>query len=199
MQTFFSLTASLLIACALVPQSAQAQNGARLMAQSGAPAQHVLPGYVNNQGIPETQSNAVQGVAPNSAAVAAAATISVPFEHRGYVAGNFLTTTTSSIEGYSILEYKGLVEGASVRVPTWSEDAAAGTREVTGGSIDSYAQLCEEARIQAFTTLVERAKKLGANAVIGIHFDSQVMPLDKGKFATGVVCVGTAVVARHKN
>ncbi len=195
-----------LMACTVVPQCALAQTQTNFMAQSSAQSQRVLPGYVDNRGVTEipvgSSPTAASITAPGSAATAgaAAAAVSVPslFEHRGYVAGNFLATTTSVIEGYSILDYKGLVEGASVRVPTWSEDAAAGTREVTGGSIDSYAQLCEEARIQAFTTMVERAKKLGANAVIGIHFDSQVMPLDKGKFATGVVCVGTAVTARRK-
>lgn len=115
-----------------------------------------------------------------------------------YDAPGFLVTTTSVLEGYNIVEYKGLVEGAAVRVPTWNEDAAAGMQQVYGGHIDSYTALCEEARAQAFSTLVSRAKQLGANAVIGIHFDSQVMPLDKGKFASGVVCVGTAVkVIKH--
>lgn len=110
-----------------------------------------------------------------------------------YDAPGFLVTTTSALDGFSIVEYKGLVEGAAVRVPTWNEDASAGMQQVYGGHIDSYTALCEEARVQAFSTLVSRAKQLGANAVIGIHFDSQVMPLDKGKFASGVVCVGTAV------
>jgi uncharacterized protein YbjQ (UPF0145 family) len=110
-----------------------------------------------------------------------------------YDAPGFIVTTTSTLDGFNIVEYKGLVEGAAVRVPTWNEDASAGMQQVYGGHIDSYTALCEEARVQAFSTLVSRAKQLGANAVIGIHFDSQVMPLDKGKFASGVVCVGTAV------
>ncbi len=47
--------------------------------------------------------------------------------------------------------------------------------------------------------MADRAKNLGANAVIGhLTLDSQVMPLDKSKFASGVVCVGTAIVAKHK-
>jgi uncharacterized protein YbjQ (UPF0145 family) len=186
-----------ILAFGLVSNLAQlpagSQNQSKHLAQASSQTQQVLPGYVSNKGMPETTPSA----APITATAASSAA-SIPIDHRGYAASNFLATTTSVIEGYSILDYKGLVEGASVRVPTWSEDAAAGTREVYGGSIDSYAQLCEEARIQAFTTMVERAKKLGANAVIGIHFDSQVMPLDKGKFATGVVCVGTAVSAKHK-
>jgi uncharacterized protein YbjQ (UPF0145 family) len=38
---------------------------------------------------------------------------------------------------------------------------------------------------------------MGANAVVGVHFDSESFPLDKGKFATNVVCVGTAVVVKQ--
>lgn len=109
---------------------------------------------------------------------------------------DFLVTTTSVIENYRILEYKGIVVGAAVREPTWSENAAAGLQEPYGGSLDAYAQMCEEARQQAFSTLVARAKETGANAILGVHFDSQSFPLDKGRFASGVVCVGTAVVIR---
>jgi uncharacterized protein YbjQ (UPF0145 family) len=119
-------------------------------------------------------------------------------EVKGYAAPGFLVTTTSSLEGYKILEYKGIVVGAAVREPTWSENAAAGAQEPMGGSLDAYAQMCEEARQQAFTTLVTRAKEAGANGIVGVHFDSQSYQLDRGHLATGVVCVGTAVVVTPK-
>jgi uncharacterized protein YbjQ (UPF0145 family) len=115
---------------------------------------------------------------------------------KGYSAPGFLVTTTSTLEGYKILDYKGVVVGAAVREPTWSENAAAGAQEPMGGSLDAYAQMCEEARQQAFTTLVTRAKEAGANAIVGIHFDSQSYQLDRGHLATGVVCVGTAVIVK---
>jgi len=178
-----------LLVSALAVSNAQAKGQQGLPVQASAASSKVLPGYVSNKAVtPESEKNTAVTTSATATAI----------DHRGYAAGDFLVTTTSLIEGYSILDYKGLVEGAAVRVPTWSEDAAAGSQEVYGGSITAYAQLCEEARIQAFNTLVDRAKKLGANAVIGIHFDSQVMPLDKGKFASGVVCVGTAVIAKRK-
>ena len=109
---------------------------------------------------------------------------------------DFLVTTTSVIENYRIVDYKGIVVGAAVREPTWSENASAGLQEPYGGSLDAYAQMCEEARQQAFSTLVTRARETGANAIVGVHFDSQSFPLDKGRFASGVVCVGTAVVIK---
>jgi len=113
-----------------------------------------------------------------------------------YSSPGFLVTTTSDLQGYTIIDYKGLVEGAAVREPTWNEDASASLVEPYGGSLDSYAQLCEEARVQSYNELVTRAKEAGANAVVGVHFDSQSFELDKGKFATAVVCVGTAVVVK---
>jgi uncharacterized protein YbjQ (UPF0145 family) len=202
-QRFTASRVILLLACLLFQQCATAQS-----------SRNTIPGYVSHEHVPDasTGTGAATIISPqpqplpninnvtNNANPAAAqsAAVLAPAAARGYGSGDFLATTTSMIEGYSIIDYKGLVEGASVRVPTWAEDSAAGSQEVYGGSIASYAQLCEEARTEAYLTLVKRAKQNGANAVIGIHFDSQVMPLDKGKFATGVVCVGTAVTVRRK-
>ena len=198
----------LLLACLLFQQCATAQV-----------SRSTIPGYVSHEHVPDASTgvgaatiispqpqpqplpNSNNSINPNpnpNLTAGQSTAVLAPAAARGYGAGDFLATTTSLIEGYSIIDYKGLVEGASVRVPTWAEDSAAGSQEVYGGSIASYAQLCEEARTEAYLTLVKRAKQNGANAVIGIHFDSQVMPLDKGKFASGVVCVGTAVVVRRK-
>jgi uncharacterized protein YbjQ (UPF0145 family) len=177
-------TAIFLLAGTLAAPSAFCQTpGPSAGAPAGAQAPHFLPGHV-------TTTTARTGVEETGKPAAKV--------HKSYASVGFLSTTTSSLEGYSILEYRGLVEGAAVRVPTWDEDAAAGVQEVAGGKIESYTHMCEEARIEAFASMVERAKEIGANAIIGIHFDSQVMPLDKGKFASGVVCVGTAVTVQRK-
>lgn len=151
-----------------------------------------IPGRVTSS--PDTSAIPAQPVQPTAAAVRPH---TVPVVHKGYVAPGFLVTTTSTLQNYQISQYLGLVEGAAVRQPTWNEDASAGMQEAVGGSLDSYAQMCEEARTQAFTTLVTRAKEMGANGVVGVHFDSESFPLDKGHFATGVVCVGTAVVVKQ--
>ncbi len=119
-------------------------------------------------------------------------------QNKNYGASGFLCTTTSSVEGYTVLEYRGLVEGAAVRAPSWKEDSAAGMAEISGGYIDSYTHLSEECRMEAFNTMTARAKEIGANGILGIYFNSQVFPLDKGRFASAVVCVGTAVVVKPK-
>jgi uncharacterized protein YbjQ (UPF0145 family) len=156
-----------------------------------------IPGRVSNtQPIP-AEGPQLPGQTVTPAAAATRPHVVPPVVHKGYSSPGFMVTTTSTLQNYQVVTYLGLVEGASVRQPTWNEDASAGMQEAVGGSLDSYVQMCEEARSQAFTTLVSRAKEMGANAVVGVHFDSESFPLDKGKFATNVVCVGTAVVVKQ--
>jgi uncharacterized protein YbjQ (UPF0145 family) len=156
-----------------------------------------IPGHVSStQPIPAAGTQLPgQSMVPTAAVVRPH--VVPPVVHKGYSSPGFMVTTTSTLQNYQVVSYLGLVEGAAVRQPTWNEDASAGMQEAVGGSLDSYVQMCEEARSQAFSTLVARAKEMGANAVVGVHFDSESFQLDKGKFATNVVCVGTAVVVRQ--
>ena len=154
----------------------------------------VIPGRVTSGG--EGPSTTSPPTVPTHPVASIPHVSPIHTAHNGYVSPGFLVTTTSNVQNFQVQQYLGLVEGAAVRQPTWNEDASAGMQEAVGGSLDSYAQMQEEARTQAFTTLVTRAKEMGANAVIGVHFDSQSFPLDKGHFATGVTCVGTAVIIR---
>lgn len=101
------------------------------------------------------------------------------------------TTTTMSIEGYRITEYKGLVRGIVVRAPTIGQGFFGGLRQIVGGQIREYEEMCEQARAQAFDLLLEHARELGADAVVGIRYESA----DVGRqgSATEVLCYGTAV------
>ena len=159
------------------PATNFARSSTRLIAGTPEASHPVVPGRVTAGGLDDSASTTIKG-------------------HSSYEAPDFLVTTTSSAENYKIVEYKGIVVGAAVREPTWSEDASAGLKEPYGGSLDSYVQMCEEARQQAFTSLVSRAREAGANGVIGVHFDSSSFPLNRGHFASSVVCVGTAVIVK---
>jgi uncharacterized protein YbjQ (UPF0145 family) len=161
------------------------------------PPSRAIPGRVSStQPIPSDGTQLPgQMMAPTAAVVRPH--VVPPAVHKGYSSPGFMVTTTSTLQNYQVVNYLGLVEGAAVRQPTWNEDASAGMQEAVGGSLDSYVQMCEEARSQAFTTLVSRAKEMGANAVVGVHFDSESCQIYKGKFSTNVVCVGTAVVVRQ--
>src|SRR3989442_9132882 len=83
-----------------------------------------------------------------------------------------LTTTTPSIDGFRISEYKGLVRGIVVRSPTIGQGLLGGLKSIIGGQIGAYAEMCEQARQQAYDHLLEHAQELRANAVVGIRYES---------------------------
>ncbi len=104
-------------------------------------------------------------------------------------------TTTFSIDGYRITEYKGLVRGIVVRAPTIGQGILGGLKSIIGGQIGAYTEMCEQARQQAFELLLEHAEGLGANAVVGLRYESS--EVGRQGAATEVLCYGTAVVVQH--
>ncbi|HXY69657.1 MAG TPA: YbjQ family protein [Gemmatimonadales bacterium] len=104
-------------------------------------------------------------------------------------------STTFSIEGYRIAEYKGLVRGIVVRAPTIGQGIMGGLKSIVGGQIGAYTEMCEQARQQAYDRLVEHATGVGANAVLGVRYESSEVGRQAG--ATEVLCYGTAVVIQH--
>ena len=63
-------------------------------------------------------------------------------------------TTTFTIEGYEIVEYKGVVRGIIVRAPTITQGFFGSLKSIIGGRIGSYTAMCEQARQQAFYLLL---------------------------------------------
>lgn len=101
-------------------------------------------------------------------------------------------TTTFTIEGYRIKEYKGIVRGIIVRAPTIAQGFLGGLKSIIGGQIGAYTEMCEQARGQAYDLMVQHAVECGANAVVGLCYDAAEVA---SKFsATEVLCYGTAVV-----
>jgi uncharacterized protein YbjQ (UPF0145 family) len=103
-----------------------------------------------------------------------------------------LITTTFGFEGYRILEYKGIVRGIIVRAPTIVQGFMGGLKNIVGGRIGAYTEMCEQARQQAYDSMVMHASDLGANAIVGVRYDASEV-VSKGS-ATEVLCYGTAVV-----
>ena len=101
-------------------------------------------------------------------------------------------TTTFNIEGYQITEYKGLVRGIIVRSPTIAQGIMGGLKNVIGGNIGAYTEMCEQARQQAYDSMLRHAANLGANAIVGVRYDASEVV----NSATEVLCYGTAVVIR---
>lgn len=101
-------------------------------------------------------------------------------------------TTTFTIEGYRIREYRGVVRGIIVRSPTIAQGFMGGLKSFVGGRIGAYTQMCEQARQQAYDLMLDHAQAVGANAVVGLAYDAS--ELGGGSKATEVLCYGTAVV-----
>ena len=103
-----------------------------------------------------------------------------------------IVTTTFSVEGSTIVEYKGLVRGIIVRAPTISQGILGGLKNIIGGRIGAYTNMCEQARQTAYEEMVAHAEQLGANAIVGVRYDASEV-VSKGS-ATEVLCYGTAVL-----
>ncbi len=101
-------------------------------------------------------------------------------------------TTTNTIEGYRISEYKGLVRGVVVRAPTIVQGLLGSLKNIIGGRIGAYTDMCEQTREQAYQAMIEHAKALGANAIVGINYDAAEVVSKES--ATEVLCYGTAAV-----
>lgn len=105
----------------------------------------------------------------------------------------FPVTTTFTIEGYRIRQYLGIVRGIIVRAPTISQGILGGLKSIIGGQIGAYTEMCEQARQQSYALLIDHARALGANAVVGLRYDAAEIGGKTGS-ATEVLCYGTAVV-----
>ncbi|HIX24394.1 MAG TPA: putative heavy metal-binding protein [Candidatus Lachnoclostridium avicola] len=103
-----------------------------------------------------------------------------------------IVTTTPSVEGKKIVEYKGIVFGEVVSGVNFLKDFAAGMRNFFGGRSGSYEEELLAARTQALEEMEKRAEAMGANAVVGVDVDYEVLGADNGMLMVSVS--GTAVV-----
>ena len=103
-----------------------------------------------------------------------------------------LVTTTPSIEGRKIREYKGIVFGEVVSGVDFIKDFAAGLTYFFGGRSGAYEGELIDARDQAVMEMVRRAESIGANAGVGVDVDYEV--LGQGGNMLMVTASGTAVV-----
>jgi uncharacterized protein YbjQ (UPF0145 family) len=104
-----------------------------------------------------------------------------------------IITTTPGIEGKSIREYKGIVFGEVVSGVDFIKDFAAGITNFLGGRSGSYEGELINARENAIREMEKRATELGANAVVGVDIDYEV--LGQANNMLMVTASGTAVVA----
>jgi uncharacterized protein YbjQ (UPF0145 family) len=103
-----------------------------------------------------------------------------------------LVTTTPSVEGKRITRYCGVVCGEAILGANIFKDLFAGIRDLVGGRSGTYERELQRARDIALEELQERATALGANAIVGVDFDYEVLGRENGMLM--VSASGTAVV-----
>lgn len=103
-----------------------------------------------------------------------------------------IITTTPQIEGKKIVEYKGVVFGEVISGVNFIKDFMAGIRDFVGGRSQTYEDELINARNNAMEEMKRRAESMGANAVVGIDVDYEVLGQTGGMLM--VTISGTAVV-----
>ena len=106
------------------------------------------------------------------------------------VAPNVLAVTTPYVPGFRIVRTLGVTWGLIVRSRGLGRNITAGFRSLGGGEITEYTQLLDQTRHEALFRLQQHAQSLGANAVIGVSFDSSEI----GDIMSEILAYGTAVV-----
>lgn len=105
-----------------------------------------------------------------------------------------IITTTPTVEGRQITEYHGVVFGEVITGINFVKDFFAGIRNIVGGRSNSYEDELNKARTNAMRELENRAGRLGANAVVGVDIDYEVLGNNNGMLM--VTASGTAVTVR---
>lgn len=101
-----------------------------------------------------------------------------------------IITTTEFIPDKKVIRVLGLVKGNTVRVRHIGKDILAGLKNLVGGEIEEYTKLMAEAREQAIDRMIENAKKLGANAIVGVRFSTAYIMQSSAE----IMVYGTAVL-----
>lgn len=100
-----------------------------------------------------------------------------------------IVATTSEIPGYIVTKTHGLVRGNTIRARNVGQDIMAILRNLAGGEVREYTKMMAETREQAIDRMLEEAESLGANAVIGVRFQTSMVMSG----AAEMLCYGTAV------
>ncbi|HEY9021653.1 MAG: heavy metal-binding domain-containing protein [Paracoccaceae bacterium] len=104
-----------------------------------------------------------------------------------------IVTTTNSIEGHRITDYRGIVVGEAIMGANVVRDIFAGITDIIGGRSGAYESKLQDARDTALRELQQKAALAGANAVVGVDLDYEVV----GQSMLMVSASGTAVVVQR--
>ena len=103
-----------------------------------------------------------------------------------------IISTTPTIEGHRIVEYKGIVTGETIIGANIVKDFFAGIRDIVGGRSNSYEEVLLEGKETSLREMQERAAQMGANAIVGVDLDYETIGGNGSMLM--VAASGTAVV-----
>ena len=111
---------------------------------------------------------------------------------RQYSVSHQMATTAFELPNFSVTQTLGVVRGIVVRSRNVFATLGAAFQQVVGGNITIWTRMCEETRSDAFDIMIQHASEIGANAILGVRYDTT-------EIATGVtevLCYGTAVIVQ---
>jgi uncharacterized protein YbjQ (UPF0145 family) len=112
-----------------------------------------------------------------------------PYREGAELFEDIIVTTANDVAGQRIARYLGVVRGIVVRSPSFSQGFRGAFRQIVGGNIEVYTQVCEAARHEAYQRMLVHARELGAHAVVGMRYDAT----EFSSSVTEVLAYGTAV------
>jgi uncharacterized protein YbjQ (UPF0145 family) len=101
-----------------------------------------------------------------------------------------IIVTTHKIPGKNIVKTLGLARGNTIRARHIGRDIMASLKNIVGGEIHEYTKLMAESREQSIDRMIDEAKSLGANAIVGVNFTTSILAAG----AAELLVFGTAVV-----
>lgn len=115
-----------------------------------------------------------------------------PYQVSGpkYSVSHQMATTAFDLPNFHVTQTLGVVRGIVVRSRNVIATLGAAFQQVVGGNITIWTRMCEETRRDAFDIMIQHASEIGANAILGVRYDTT-------EIATGVtevLCYGTAVI-----
>lgn len=100
-----------------------------------------------------------------------------------------IVTTGNDVAGYRVVQYLGVVRGIVVRAASIGQGIVGAFKQLAGGNIREYVEVCEAARQEAYLLMLRHAEEIGAHAIIGMRYDATEFM----QGATEVLAYGTAV------
>jgi uncharacterized protein YbjQ (UPF0145 family) len=100
-----------------------------------------------------------------------------------------IVTTGNEIAGHRIVKYIAIVRGITVRAASFGQSFWGGLKSLGGGNISEFTEVCERARHDAYQQMLQHAREMGADAIIGMRYDAT----EFAQGTTEVLAYGTAV------